>query len=331
VLQYRFGEATVNQEKNMLSLPSRLLSASIVAALAGCSGAGGPLTFASNQQTQAVLHVANSNGGGRIYSSSYGNSTVSYYDKGTGPNNPVAGMLTGTFEAPEGMAVDDSGNLYVANGDAQNVLVYAPGASSPTTTLSDPNGFPVDVAVDSDGTIYAANIWGMAGNPGTIAVYKNGATSPTSVLNDRAFTQVAGAALDRHGNLFVSYDANHGSVGAVVEFQHGKKMVQTKISLGAAGGIGFDAAGHLLAMDCAASTLNVYDAGNAKPIHKLKLPGSPIYFAFGKQSKMLYVANYANGEIDVYDYTPSKLTLSNTITNGMNASSDNLGVAISPQ
>jgi WD40 repeat protein len=323
----------IDEERIVRAFPVWLISAAFIAVVAGCASPATPAVATSGAAVQSVVPDARAaaTGDGRIYSSSYGNSTVTYYDKGTGPNNPVAGSLSGTFEAPEGLAVDRAGNVYVANGDAQNVLVYASGASSPTLTLSSPNGFPTDVAVAPDGTVYVANVWGMAGNPGSVDVYAKGASEPTTTLSYRAFTQVVGIAMDRSGNLFVSYDANHGSVGSAVEFRHGKTVVPTKISVAAAGGIGFDGAGHMLLIDRDSSTLNVYDAGNTKPIHKLKLPGSPIYFAFGKNYKMLYVADYADGAIDVYRYTPSALQRTDTITNGMNASSTSLGIAVSPQ
>jgi hypothetical protein len=318
----------------MPSHPSRIGIAFIAAALAGCSGSpsagniGTPAAPAANSFVRNGA-LANTAPTGRIYSSSYGTNTVEYFDKGTGPNNPVAGSLSGTFEAPEDMAVDGSGNLYVANGNAQNVLVYPSGASSPGTTLSAPDGFPDDVVVAPDGTVYAANLWGMAGNPGTVEVYTKGATSPTSVLRYQGLTEVVGVALDHSGNVFVSYNQNHETFGAVEEFRKGNP-VSTKIKVGTAGGIGFDPYGHMLLIDRKTSTLNVYEAGSTKPKYKLSLPGAPIYFKIGPNKKMLYVANFASGEIDAYDYTPSKLTLVNSITNGMNASSNNLGLAISP-
>jgi sugar lactone lactonase YvrE len=313
----------------MPSHPSRIFAACVATALAGCSGSSG--TGAGSTAGLAALPqtAARSGAAGRIYSSSYGTNAVEYFDKGTGPNNPVAGSLTGTFEAPQDMTVDSSGNLYVANGNAQNVLVYAPGASAPATTLSAPDGFPDDVVVAPNGTVYAANLWGTAGNPGTIEVYSKGATSPTSVLRYQGFSEVVGVALDHNGNVFVSFNQNHETFGAVEEFRNGNP-ISTKIKVGTAGGIGFDPYGHMLLIDRKSSTLNVYDAGSTKPKYKLPLPGAPIYFKIGWNKKMLYVANFASGEIDAYDYTPAKLTLRNTITNGMNASSDNLGIALSP-
>jgi hypothetical protein len=213
-----------------------------------------------------VVHPEPNAERGRIYSSSFGGDSVTYYLKGTGPNNPVAGTLSGTFENPQGMDIDPAGNLYVSNGNASEVLVYPPGASSPTTTLTDPVGFPVDVAIGSDGTVYVAYVWSSRGNPGSVAVYAPGATTPTSVLRYQGFVQVAGVALDRSGNVFVSYDQSNGKFGTVAEFPAGSSNpVATNISVGAVGGIGFDKAGHMLLVDQEAPSLNVYTPARQRP------------------------------------------------------------------
>jgi serine/threonine-protein kinase len=275
-----------------------------------------------------VLHPERDASPGHIYSSSFGANTVTYYNKGAGPNNPVAGSLTGSFENPEGMAVDKAGNLYVTNSNAKNVLVYPPGATSASLTLTDPNGFPDDIAFGSDGTAYVANLWAPMGNPGSISVYPPGATTPSTTLNDQAFVQVVGVALDKHNNVFVSYDQTNGAHGTVVEFRAGSSTpTATNIVLGSAGGIGFDKAGRMLVIDQAAPTLNVYHPGSSTPATQLPLPGASLYFSWAKSLKRIYVADYALGEIDVFDYTPAKLTLINTITNGIVASDNNLGIA----
>jgi NHL repeat len=269
-----------------------------------------------------------------IFSSSASNNTIDYYVKGTGPNNPVAGSLSGSFANPEGIAIDSHGNIYVANNNAKNVLVYAAGSSSPTGTLDDPNEFPVDVTVGRDGTVYVANLAGPIGASGDVVVYAPGASEPTQTLHAKCFLHVIGVALDKHGDLFASCQIAPGAGhGQVVEFKAGStKATQTHITLEGAGGLGFDGAGHLLVIDGSGSsaTLNVYDVGNPKPIGKLRLPGASIYFSFSRNSKELYVADYALGEIDVFRYSPSKLTQINKITNGMSPSSGNIGIANTP-
>lgn len=148
---------------------------------------------------------------GLIYSSSYGGNTVDYYFKGSGPNNPIAGALKGDFAAPQGIAVDQAGNVYVTNSNGQSVFVYAKGSKSPTLTLVDNNNFPVDVTVAPDGTVNVANGGGGASN---VVVYRPGSSDPMETLTNGHFLPVVGVALDKQGNLFVS--CNAGGVGAAM-------------------------------------------------------------------------------------------------------------------
>lgn len=269
---------------------------------------------------------------GLIYSSEFGGNTVGYYRKGTGPNNPLVGTLSGPFAQPQGMGIDQSGDLYVSNGNDKDVLVYAAGSTSPTATLDDPNKFPDDVAVARDGTAYVANGSGPIGASGNVVVYAPGATTPTQTLNDTNFLHVVGVALDKNQDLFVSCNAQQAiGTGTVVEFKAGSSTpVDTHIKLGYAGGIAIDGSGHIVVIDQEGPSLNVYDVGKRNPIARLGLPGASAYIAFNTTSKVLFVADYSKGEIDVFDYTPSKLKRLDKITNGMSPSSDNMGIAVTP-
>jgi WD40 repeat protein len=304
-----------------------------VAALVGCSGNASPTaTTATAANADRSTRAQPDKNTALIFSSSFGGNSVDYYLKGTGPNNPVAGSLSGSFNNPFGMGVDKRGDLYLANSSDDNVLVYAAGSTSPTNTLNDPNKFPADVAIASDGTVYVANGSGPIGASGNVVVYSPGSTNPTQTLSDAHFFHVSGVALDKSGNLFVTCNAGQGmNSGTVVEFKAGSTTgTDTHIVLGYAGGVGLDGAGHLLAVDEEVPSLNVYTVGNRKPLHKLKLPGTSEYFSFNKDSKMLFVADSGLGEIDVFRYTPSALTQVNKITNGIAASKDNFGIATTP-
>lgn len=117
-----------------------------------------------------------------------------------------------------------------------------------------------------------------------------------------------------------------GGTGNVIEFPKGSSTDKDlHIALGAAGGVGFDGEGHLLVTDESVPSLNVYAPGERKALHHLSLPGASRYFAFSKDSRVLYVADYDLGEIDVYLYAPNALTQINTITNG-NCSVELLGL-----
>lgn len=117
----------------------------------------------------------------------------------------------------------------------------------------------------------------------------------------------------------------------MVEFPKGSSTGKDMhIALGAAGGVGFDRRGNLLVIDESVGSLNVYLPGKRRPLHQFRLPGDSRYFAFNKDSRVLYVADYGRGEIDVDQYAPNALRRINTITNGILPSNDNLGVAVYP-
>jgi WD40 repeat protein len=312
----------------LLQISSLFVMASL-GTLAGCSSS---TTLGTPSATAAGTAAVSRDAGGLIYASSYGSNTVNYYDKGTGPNNPVAGSLSGSFSNPWGMAVDKSGDLYVANAEDRNVLVYAKGSTSPTSTLNDPSDFPCDVAVGSDGTVYVANGSGPIGASGNVLIYKAGSTNPGQQLSNSHFLHVAGVALDKNGNVFASYNGQADGTGGVVEF-HAPKFLNTTnmhVKLGYAGGVGFDGKGHLLVIDQEGPTLNVYNVGKRKPVAKLTLPGTSWFFAFNEDSTQLYVADSQLGEIDIFRYTPTSLKQTNKITNGENPSEDDFGVVDTP-
>jgi streptogramin lyase len=141
----------------------------------------------------------------------------------------TAGFGDGTgsaarFYGPAGMAIDSSGNLYVADGYANTIRKIAPGGI--VTTLAGTGGVsgssdgagsaalfssPVGVAVDTNGNIYVADsanstvrkitpsgvVTTLAGTPGVIG-FADGIGS--SAQFDRPY----GVAVDSSGNVFVS-------------------------------------------------------------------------------------------------------------------------------
>ncbi|MBZ5663889.1 MAG: hypothetical protein LAO30_04740 [Acidobacteriia bacterium] len=79
---------------------------------------------------------------------------------------------------PYGLAVDAKGNLYVANTNGNQVLVYNVNhAQVPTKTISKNVVFPTAVAFDPNGNLWVAN----SGTPGSITEY-----SSTGVQNAQA-------------------------------------------------------------------------------------------------------------------------------------------------
>lgn len=84
-----------------------------------------------------------------------GSSELLVYPAGTQNPAPVRTVKKNLVDAG-GIAVDSSGNVYVANGTGGNVMEYGPGSTPLIETYSQGLANPSDVAV-SDGTLYVAD------------------------------------------------------------------------------------------------------------------------------------------------------------------------------
>jgi len=167
--------------------------------------------------------------------------------------------LIGGLTNPSGLFVDASHNLWVTNTYANDVLVYPKGSTSPSTTLADPNEFPVDVSVCPNGTAYVANLFDSGQKVGSISVYAPGATQPTGTLSYPGQGWDYFVTCDSAGNVFTTLFAAN-NVGAVVEYPGGKQSgaLDLGIALQFPGGIKPDNAGNLIVNDQQARTVSEY-------------------------------------------------------------------------
>jgi sugar lactone lactonase YvrE len=138
---------------------------------------------------------------------------------------------TGTsaqFDRPSGIAIDESGNLYVADEFNTRIRKITP-AGAVTTLAGSTSGFadgngtaarfkrPKGIAVDNDGNVYVADAEDNrirkitpTGTVSTIAGDKNGFAGYKDGPGDQAmFRAPSSIAIDASGNIFVGDAANH--------------------------------------------------------------------------------------------------------------------------
>ncbi|HLY02931.1 MAG TPA: hypothetical protein VKR56_10630 [Candidatus Cybelea sp.] len=212
------------------SQTAQLLAAmTAVAILAGCSGApisssaptgSQQLSGTGNASQGFASHLGKKAGGQVAFVSDFNNHAVYVIRQ-----QQLAATLD--VDGPEGLAVDASHNLYVANVAESNVLVYAPPYNGTPTVLSDPGFRPNGVAVDGNGNVavtsYESNSYGL----GSVAFYAKGATTPTKIIvADSKFAGDYYCAFDGSGNLYL--DSKNGSgpfeAGEVVGGIGGKRV-----------------------------------------------------------------------------------------------------------
>jgi DNA-binding beta-propeller fold protein YncE len=187
-----------------------------------------------------------------------------------------------------GLAVDSSGDVYVANGSAGNVLEFAPGGTALLQAYSLGLYHPTDVAI-ADGTLYVAD-QGEAGNGyrQQVLEYAPGDGIPLTGIGglgnlSQPNEGVAVDPLGFQGAFFVSTSSltaippgggcpGNDSVGesmmptlwGVINLQQNRQ----------AWGLAFDAAGNLYASDFCNNDVTVYSGGPSGFTFSHKVAGS---------------------------------------------------------
>ncbi|HEV3153293.1 MAG TPA: hypothetical protein VGZ02_05785 [Candidatus Baltobacteraceae bacterium] len=195
----------------------------------------------------------------------------------SGVTSTVCGTITGLVN-PQGMALDASGNLWIANTGASNVLKYAPPYTTVSRTLSDPFEYPTSVAV-CKGYIAVTNIETTGGKAGNVAIYKKGSKPAAHLKDTNAGSEYFGAC-DTKGNLFTTYCTGIAGVncsqggGRVNEWKGGTgtAIELSSITLQFPGGLDYED-GSLLVDDQLAYTVGFYKSPYATASKTINISG----------------------------------------------------------
>jgi len=336
--------------------------AASVALLAGCSGSGSssvaPTTLGGGSGSQSVVrnHVPTilpsavlnmihpgapytgkswaspNTGGALVYACGYFANACNWYHNG---HNVQAGVISGLVN-PQGVGVDSSGAVWIANTGASNVPWYAPGSTTLIATLDDTGWYPVDVAIAKDGTVYVANIFSTSFTAGNVEIYAPGSLTPTGSISDPNFFQVISVAVDENHLVVVCYNASAGG-GACDMFPHGKGSGINVISgLAFAGGVGFDRAESIVANDQLGPTTGTWETDDNGVTfghcNTMTQSGDPLMLNFNPAGDDLFIANAANGNVTEQKFRDctGKGALEFTYSAGWSASNPPYGVVETP-
>ena len=198
-----------------------------------------------------------------LYISNAGNNTVSVYSY---PEGKLEGVLTG-FDNPEGECVDQTGNVWITNLYASQILEYAHGGTTPIATLADPYEWPDDCAIDpTTGNLAVANnIVASGGGPGSVFIYKKAKGTPKKYPDPFVSYAMGFLDYDNKGNLYVD-DSGGIELGELHKGGGAIEIITVGLN-GLAGGVKWD--GKYLA---------VGDEGSGSPgptvIYQLQVTGS---------------------------------------------------------
>jgi DNA-binding beta-propeller fold protein YncE len=189
-------------------------------------------------RSKALLYVSDI-GAGDVYAFAY-------------PKGTLMGTLTG-FDEPAGLCADKSGNVWIAEAKAAEILKYAHGGTKPIATIDETGQEPIGCAIDpTTGNLAVSNVATTTGGNGSVSVYLDASGTPTN-YTDSVMPRMTFVGYDDGGNLFVD-GANGSSTFEFAELASGGNAL-TNINLNqsfeAPGGVAWDgkymAVGDLLA------------------------------------------------------------------------------------
>ncbi|HLY01197.1 MAG TPA: hypothetical protein VKR56_01730 [Candidatus Cybelea sp.] len=304
--------------------------------LAGCGGNGNGISSLSFPA--APVHAPETAKAG-LYVAYFTRGSDEFIILGYPSNNrrnkaPIC-QMTGP-RSGDGIAVDANGNLIgLAAFPTDEVVVYKGPemCGHELGSFRDPYGYPYDAASAdaATGTIAVANSFDYEGSKtysGSISVCTL-AGGCTSNLTNAAIQEVWGVALDRSGDCWAAA-TNQSAAAYLIYFKHcaGTGSVATGYKNPYSGSLDIDRSGNLVSLSgTGGQSGELYVYKGCKPA--CSLVGGP----FGLAGEALVghldgnSATYATatiseyisgqGEVDVYRYSPTKLTHEYSFTNGI--------------
>lgn len=274
---------------------------------------------------------------GQFVSEYYG-TQVFGYAKQNKANNPPMCELSGNTSAVNGIASDPKGNVIVPGGDEGSnpayVSIYSAGGSSGCAFLAsipDTTGESADAASynAATGNIAVAEIVNWTTGTGDVVMCSVAGGCGTPVTNPAITGYGGGVALAPNGDCWLSAATSGTSGFNLIYWQGctGSGQVATGTLNSSYGGLFFDSAGNLVSVDAFSNVLYVYSGCNPNCTLKggpFALEGASFYGNLNRAGNRLALGDWANGQVDVYNYsdTPSGVTLTykynfnNSLTQG---------------
>jgi sugar lactone lactonase YvrE len=229
------------------------------------------------------------------------NLTVIVTQAGTNyvPANPVTTLVSTGLYQPYGVAVDGSGNVYIAD-TVNNAIKEWSAATQQVTTLVSGLNFPRDVAVDNSGNVYIADF-------GNNAIKEwSAATQQVTTLVSAGLSGPCGVAVDGFGNVYIA-DANNQAIKEwVASTQQVTTLVQSELNYPQ--GVAVDAAGNVYIADTNNYAIKEWNQATQQVTTLVSTaPGLPKQVAVDGSGN-LYTADQVNQTIDEWSAATQQLT-----------------------
>jgi hypothetical protein len=290
--------------------------AAAITILAGCSAGGtSAITQGAAPQDGAMLHPVSFDScpaTGSIEYVSDAHNSVIYIYKGPFAGQAPCGQITAQLRTPYELYVQTATHdLYVANYAGSNIEVFHRGHLRPYNHYGDPTGqHTADVAVASDGTVIAINVFSTGQEDGSISTWIGGPGGGTFVGNFPLLTNNAtGASLAIDGGGTVYFDNFQGELWTV-QCPAGACGTQTQVTgvaPRASGGMAFDSSGDLLiTAQSSPGAGQIFELPNPNPT-TFPLGDNPFGMAISQRYHHWFVTYSTNHEAAEYSYPSGAL------------------------
>ncbi|HLY02086.1 MAG TPA: hypothetical protein VKR56_06265 [Candidatus Cybelea sp.] len=240
-----------------------------------------------------------------------------------------------------GIGVDGAGNLMAPDGGASYLLLYkGPGMCGKSFgEIADTYGQPSDAASTNaaTGKIALANIFDTGKTPGSLSICTNKGGCTTNLTNSKIY-EAGGVAMSTKGDCWLSASGveSGGTSPSLMYFKGcaGKGAAATGFKNTGYGNLDIDSKGNIVSTDSVAETIYVYSgcATACKVVSgPFKMHGQSFFGKLNSTSTAYAMADIANGAVDVYTYSPTKIKYSYSFTKGLAASLVPIGTAYNPR
>lgn len=304
----------------------------LAAPLAGCSAATSALPGGTSAGLPAMpaaevarvdsgLEPAKKKAAETLFVSDFAKSRILVFNAAMKNSQPTRTITSG-ISGPNGIAVDKSGNLWVANLYAQTVTEYAPNASTPKATLSSGMNQPYDVKVDAFGDVFVANV-ASGSSTNFIVEYVPGVSIPVGTWPIGQGMELSGIALDNPDAgggetiLALEYSGNpdYGYTGGLLKCPTlGSQLICSQVpgyTFGETGGIAVAQSAVaskpliFLAVDQYVPGYDMITQGQSTK--QIVTGGTPEFITLNSTRKDVFVADRFYGRVDEYTYPAGKL------------------------
>jgi len=270
-----------------------LPSASFSSTTSSCSGGTGTVPGDTLSAALSVAHNAGIVSIAGVYDAATKNVVFSPA-LGAAPNDWTIGL---TFQSggtsPKGIAIDASGDVWVANNDSYNVNELTPsGAAAPGSPFTGGGlNHPYDIAIDASGHVWVTNRSGSS----VTELDSDGAAVAGSPFRGGGVSVPQGIAIDASGNVWV---ANNGNYSVTELNSSGAAVAGSPFTGGGLAypvGIAIDASGNVWATSQDDNAVTELDSAGAA-INGSPFQGGGLNYPFGiaiDTSGNVWVANFS--------------------------------------